>query len=163
MQYEFAYQLSDELMRSGTRRFLLHHFGWRVWLVLGLLLLVLWPICASDAEGYVCGFFGGALMLLAMLVVVGFLVRNRRGLQAVRRLATRSARCTIGEEAITLENALATSVMKWQLFEKLVRGPDVWLFFLNRQQYFALPADKLAGETGAFVEGRLAAAGAKLR
>ena len=163
MTHEFTYEISDELMLAASKRFLLHHIGWRVPLALALLLLILWPICATDAEGYVCGFFGGALAFLAVLVVIAFLVRNRRSLAAVRRLASRSARCRLAEEGMTLENALATTVVKWPIFEKVVRTPDVWLFFLSRQQYFALPADKLGGEPGAFVERHVAAAGGKVR
>jgi len=163
LNYEFAYELTDELMRSSTRRFLLHHVGWRVPIALALLLLVLIPICATDHEGYVCGFFGGALVLLALLVLIAYLLRDRRAVRMARRLPTRSARCAIADEGLTLDNALAKSVLKWPLFEKVVRAQDVWLFFLSKQHYFALPADKLGAEARAFIESRVKAAGGRLR
>ena len=155
MTYEFAYELSEDLMRRSTRRWLQHHTGWRVPITLTILLVILVPLCLTDDEGFVCGFFVGALVLLAVLVAIAYFVRDRRALRMVRRLSSRAARCTIADEAMTLENALATSELKWALFEKVVRGPDVWLFFVSKQQYFALPADKLSAEARAFIETRV--------
>jgi len=80
-----------------------------------------------------------------------------------RKLATRGAHCAIADEGMTLDNALAKSVLKWPLFVKVVRTPDVWLFFLAKQQYFALPADKLGAEARAFIEARVKAAGGRVR
>jgi hypothetical protein len=101
MQYEFRYEITDDLARAASRRFVRHYVGWRVPVLFGVAALILVLICASDEEGYVCGFFAGAFVLLGV--------------------------------------------------------------FITRRQYFALPADKLAGEAGAFVERCVAAAGGKLR
>lgn len=162
LHYEFNYQLSDELLRASGKRFLLYHIGWRVPITFVLMLLVLVPICLTDEEGYMCGLFGGAVILLLALAAIAYLVRNRRAMQFARKLSTRSARCTVTDDGITLENALATSILKWALFQKVVRGPDVWLFFLAREQYFALPADRLDADIGAFIESRVTAAGGRM-
>jgi YcxB-like protein len=152
---EFTYELTDELMRRSTRRWLQHYTGRRVPITLAVLLALLVPICLSDDEGYVCGFFFGALALLAVLVTIAYLARDRAAVRMVRQLPTRSARCTISEEGMTLENALAKSTLKWPLFQKVVRAPDVWLFFISKQQFFALPADKLSADVRAFIESRV--------
>jgi hypothetical protein len=57
---------------------------------------------------------------------------------------------------MTLENALATSVLQWPIFHKVVRAPDVWLFLLSNQQYAALPAEKLTPEARALIERKVA-------
>ena len=156
MNYEFTYELSDELLRRSTKRYARHVFGRRVPVTVALMLVLLVPLCAFDDGDFLCGVFVGALLLLAVLVGIALLTRDRKTLQFARKLETRSARCTIRDESITLENALATSMLKWPLFDKVVRGPDVWLFLMSRQQYFALPAEKLTAEARALIERKVA-------
>ena len=143
MKYEFSYQVTDELMRTGARRFILHHFGWRIPIAIALLGLLLIPICGSDEDHFICGLFVGALVLLGALVALAWIMASRRGVRMARKLATRDARAALTDEGIEVENALARSAIKWPLVQKVVRTPEVWLFFLARHQYFALPADKL--------------------
>jgi hypothetical protein len=160
--YEFTYELSDALIRAAARRFLLHHLGWWTPLLFVLMLLLLIPLClTSDAA--TCVLYFAAIVAFAVILVIVYIVQYRRGLRVARKLATRSARCTITDEGLRLENALATSFMKWGLFAKLIRDRGVWLFVAGNQQYFALPADKLSGEVGAFIEGQITAAGGRLR
>jgi hypothetical protein len=162
VRHELTYEITDDLMRAATRRFVLHHAGWRVWIALGLLTLLLIPICAPEDDHFICGIFIGAVILLAVLVAVAYATRDRRAVQTARKLSTREARCVLTDDAIELENALARSAIKWPLVQKVVRGTDVWLLFMSRQQYFALPADKLAGEAGEFLAARVKAAGGKV-
>jgi hypothetical protein len=44
-----------------------------------------------------------------------------------------------------------------------VRAPDVWLVFLNPQQYVTLSGPALDGAAGHFIEARVSAAGGELR
>ena len=161
MRHEFSYQITDGLMRAGTRRFILHHFGWRVPLATLVLLLLLIPVCGSS-DDFVCGLFVGAIMLLYLLVAMSWVVGRLRGVQMARKLSTRTATCAITDEALELENALARAAIKWPLVQKVVRTREVWLFFLARHQYFSLPADKLAGAPGEFLASRVKAAGGKV-
>jgi len=163
MRYEFDYEYSDALLRAAANRSLRKAVGWRVPLTLALILALLVPLCADTRNEYLCGLFHGALILLAGLVIVGNLSRRAASLRFARKLPTRAAHCIVTEEALTIENAFATSVLRWPIVQRVVRGPDVWLFFLSRAQMFALPADKLGADIGAFIEGRVTAAGGKMR
>ena len=105
---------------------------------------------------------GLAIVLLAALVLLTWLMSSWRGVQMARKLATRDARAALTDEGIEVENALARSVIKWPLVHKVVRTREVWLFFLARHQYFTLPADRLTGESGEFLAARVKAAGGKV-
>jgi len=160
--YEFSYEITEELMHAGVRRLMLHTIGWRVPVVLALYFLVLATLCALDGRGFFCGVGSGAIFLLLLIVLVGWALRHHAIAQTMRRLESRVARCAIAEEGVRIENALASSSLKWALFQKLVRGPDVWLLFMNRQQYFVLPAERLRDEAGEFLAAKVKAAGGKV-
>ena len=163
MRYEFDYEYSDGLIRAASNRSLRTAIGWRVPLTFVLILALLVPICADGGSEYVCGLFHGALIMLAFLLVVGNLQRRAAALRFARKLPTRAARCIVSDESLTVENAFATSVLRWPIVRRVVRGPDVWLFFLARAQMFGLPADKIGADIGAFIEDRVTAAGGKLK
>ncbi len=164
MQYDFAYEITDELMRLGTRRFLLAHFRWQVLLLFVLYFALLVPFCLLEHWGFLCGAVTGAIFLLILMLIVAWLMRNRAAMQAARRFGeARAARCTMSEQGIRLENSLATSQLTWKLIQTLVRAPDVWLLYMNRQHYFVLPAERLAGEAGRFLAAQVAAAGGSVR
>jgi hypothetical protein len=162
MAYEFTYEFTDDLVRQAARRFLIHHLHWRARVAAAAYVLLLLLMCAADAPGYACGIFAGAGGLLALLVTVAYLLRARESRQLWRRVPTRTVRCVLSEDALHLENALGSSSLTWRLFDKVVRGPDVWLFFIGRQQSVAVPADKLRGDVGRFVERQVTAAGGRL-
>jgi hypothetical protein len=162
MQHEFSYEITEQLMRAGARRLMLHAIGWRVPVVLGLYFVVLAILCAIDGNGFFCGLGAGAILLLLLMMFVGWALRHRAIGLVIRRLESRAARCAFGEEGVRIENDLAKSSLKWAIFQKLVRGPDVWLLFMNRQQYFVLPAERLRGEAGEFLAAKVKAAGARV-
>jgi MFS family permease len=161
MRYELDYEYSDELMRSAMKRSALGNVGWPVGLA--ILVAVVWTVCESEGWGYLCGFLQGALIVLVVLFVLIRTTAAEQALRFARKLPTRAARCVFDEEAMTVENALAATVLKWPVVQKVVRRREVWLFFLARGQFMALPADILQGEVGAFIEARVTAAGGKMQ
>jgi YcxB-like protein len=161
MQHQFTYEISDELIRRSTRVFFLQLLRGRLLVFGAFLLLVVW-ICISDDSGRVCGVFGGLAVLLAALLAVAYFARVRRVLATARKLGTRNAGCWISDEGIRLENALATSSLKWGIFDKVVCTPDIWLLFVGKHQYFPLPSDRLEGEIGRFIAERIAASGGRV-
>jgi len=163
VQYDFAYEITDELMRLGTRRYMASQFGWPVLVLFLLYFALLVPFCMLEHFGFLCGLLTGAIFLLLLILLIAWLTRNRAALQAARRFESRAARCTMTEQGIRLENSLATSELTWKLIQKLVRAPDVWLLFMDRQRYFVLPAGLLAGAPGEFIAARVAAAGGSVR
>jgi uncharacterized membrane protein YfcA len=162
MAHEFTYELSDDLSRKAMRRFMLHHVNWRVRAAFIVCAVLVSLICASEESGYICGIFAGALGVLAIVLALAFALRNRKSRELLRKLESRAARCTLTEDEMRLQSELGTSTLKWRMLEKVVRGPDVWLFFVGKLQNFALPAEKLAGEPGRFIERRIGAAGGKI-
>ena len=163
MQYEFAYEITDELMRLGTRRFMAAHFRWPVLVLFALYFALLVPFCMMNRWHFLCGVLFGAILVLLMMLVIAWLMRNRTASQAARRYPSPAARCTIGEDGIRLENSLATSQLTWKAFQEVVRAPDVWLLLMTRQHYFVLPAGPLAGDPGRFLAAQVAAAGGRVR
>ena len=162
MRYEFEFDYSDDLVRAGAKRAIRRQFGGTAAVAFAVVLAFVLALCmAQDAE-YLCGLLQGAFGLIVILLVMTALSAKERALKYARKLPTRKARCIITDESITMENALATSMLHWPLVESVVRAPDVWLFFLSKEQLFVLPADKLGAEVGAFVEGRVTAAGGKM-
>ena len=163
MRYEFEFDYSDDLVRAGAKRAIRHQFGGKAAVTLAVVLAVVVATCMLDHAEYMCGLLQGAFGLLVILLVMTALSAQERALKYARKLPTRKARCVITDESITMENALATSMLHWPLVESVVRAPDVWLFFLSKEQLFVLPADRLAAEVGAFIEGRVTAAGGKMQ
>jgi len=163
MRYEFAYEITDELMRLGTRRYLLANFRWPVLVLFLLYFAALVPFCMMTHWHFLCGLMSGAIFVLLLMLVIAWLMRNRAAMQAARRFESRAAHCTLSDEGIRLENSLATSQLTWKLIQSLIRAPDVWLLFMDRQRYFVLPADRLAGDAGRFMAAQVAAAGGRVR
>ena len=163
MRYEFDYEYSDEHLRLAMKRSLAEQLSARVVVVLALVLALSLALCAAEGWGYLCGLVHGGVILLVLLFVLVRMSAAENAQRFARKLPTRAARCLLTEESMTVENALATSILKWPVVQKVVRGPDVWLFFLARGQFMALPAEKLGGEVGAFIESRVTAAGGKMQ
>jgi hypothetical protein len=163
VRYEFDYEYSDELLRAAARRSLIYQIGWRVPVTLLLVLLLIAWLCSIDGWGYLCAAFQGAMIMLVLLFILARISASEQALRFARKLPTRSARCVLTDESMTVENALASSVLKWPVVEKVVRGPQVWLFFLARGQFMALPAGLFAGDVGAFIESRVTAAGGRMQ
>jgi hypothetical protein len=162
MRYEFDYEYSDELLHRAARRSLIHQVGWRVPVMLAVVLALIAALGAAEGWGFLSGACLGGM---AMLVLLFYLTRSsaiEQALRFARKLPSRAARCVVTDESLTVENALATSVLKWPVVHSVVRGPEVWLFFLARGQFMALPADKLDGELGAFIESHVTAAGGRM-
>ena len=161
MRHEFSYELSDGLIRAATLRYLAHNLGWWMPTAFVLSLLLLIPLCKTS-DGAMCALYTAAVLSLGIVLVVIYVVSYQRGLRVARQLQSRIARCTISDEGLRLENALAVSTIKWPLFVKLIRGRVAWLFVAANHQYFALPAEKLASDVRAFIESRIAATGGRL-
>ena len=163
VRHEFDYEYSDELLRLAMKRSFAEQLSWRAIAIMVVLFLVGLVICGSGDWGYVCGLVHGGLILVVLLFALMRASAAETAQRFARKLPTRAAHCVFTEEAMTSENALATSVLKRPIVQTVVRGPDVWLFFLARGQFMALPADKLTGEVGAFIESRVTAAGGRMR
>lgn len=162
MRYELDYEYSDELLRAAARRSLIFQMGWRVPVTLAIVVVLIGVLCQIDGGGYLCHLFQGALLAIVLLFVLSRMSATEQALRYARKLSTRAARCVMTDDSITIENALATSVLKWPVVERVVRGPDVWLFFLARGQFMALPAGLFGGDAGAFIESHVTAAGGKM-
>ena len=163
MRYEFDYEYSDELLRLAMKRSLAEQFGMRTIVTLAVVFALSLALCASDDWGYLCGFVQGGIIVLLLFFLLMWHSAAEQARRFARKLPTRAAHCLITEEAMTVEYALAMSVLKWPIVQKVVRAPDVWLFYLARGQFMVLPADRLAGEVGAFIESRVTAAGGRMR
>jgi hypothetical protein len=163
VRHEFSYELSEDLLGRGARRYLVQRFGWRIFVGPALLLVVLLPVCESEGGGFVCGAGAGLLLFYVLFLVATNLSISRRAGLLARRLGSREAHCMLTDEGIGLENALSHSFLKWPMIQKVVRSTDVWLLFLNRAQYVTLPGAPLDGEAGHFIETRVSAAGGELR
>lgn len=161
-RHEFTYEFTDSFARQASRRWLIHHFHWRARIALATYLLLLVLMCRMDGPGYLCGIFAGAGGLLVILVMLAYFVRVRGRTRLFQRLPTRTVRCALSESTLLLENALGSSSLTWDLFDKVVRAPDVWLFIMSRYVFVSLPADQLRGEVGRFIEERVVAAGGRI-
>lgn len=162
MRYEFDYDYSADLVRAAARQHLRHHLGWRHWITLAIVLAVIAALCMSTEGGYWCGLAQGMLAFLIFAVVMGQINGRDAALRFVRKLPNPKTHCLIENDGMTVQNALAMSSVRWPVVQGVVRGPEVWLFFLAREQFFVLPADKLDAEAAAFVESRVTAAGGKM-
>lgn len=162
MTYEFTYEVTDDLIRQAARRFLLHRLHWRARIAVTVYVLLVLLMCAFGAPGYICGFFAGAGGLLALLVALAYGTRVRRVRVLYRRLSTRTVRCVLSQDTLQQETALGSASIPWHLFDQVVRAPDVWLFSVGGMQNVSLPADKLRGEVGRFIEERVVAAGGRV-
>ena len=163
MQHEFAYEITDELMRLGTRRFMAAHFRWPVLVLFALYFALLVPFCMMTRWDFLCGLLSGAILVLLLMLLIAWLMRNRTASQAARRYPSPAARCAMSADGLRLESSLATSQLTWKVFQEVVRAPDVWLLLMSRQHYFVLPAAPLAGEPGRFLAAQVAAAGGRVR
>jgi hypothetical protein len=161
VRYELDYEYSDELVRRALKRSALGSIGWPI--ALGVLLAIVWAVCAGDAWGYLCGLLQGALIVIVLFFLMIRMTAVEDALRFARKLPTRAARCVFTDESMTNENALARSELKWPVIQKVARRRDVWLFFLGRGQVMALPAEKINAQIGAFIESRVSAAGGKLQ
>ena len=161
MRYEVEYEYSDELVHQAMKRGVFQGVGLPV--ALGIVIAILWAFCAADGWGYVCGLLSGGLIVFVLLFVLTRMTAGEEALRFARKLPTRAARCVFTDEDMTVESALATSMVKWPVVQRVVRGREVWLFFLARGQFMVLPADKLSAEVAAFIEARVTAAGGKMQ
>lgn len=161
-RYEFDFDYSDGLVRAAARQHLRYQLRWRVWATLAVFVAAMAGLCMASDGSYLCGLLQGMLAMLVFAVVMGQIGGRDAALRFARKLPTRKVRCVLDDEAMSVESALATSRAHWPVVQGVVRGPQVWLFFLAREQFFVVPADKLGGEAAAFVESRVTAAGGKM-
>ena len=162
MHHGFPYKLSDDLQGRATRRFMRYHLNWKVAVMGTLYVFLLFVLWAVGGPEIAVGLFAGAGMLLALLVIIAWGVRLRRGRALLAKLPSRDARCTIDDQGLHFENAMGTLNVPWAMLERVIRAPDVWLFSPSRYEAYPLPAAALEGEPGRFVSARVREAGGKV-
>src|SRR4051812_702252 len=104
-------------MRSAMKRSALNSIRWPVGL--GVLLALTWGLCASEGWGYLCGLLQGALVAVVLLFILVRMTASEQALRFARKLPTRAARCVFTDDAMTVENALAKSELKWPVVQKV--------------------------------------------
>ena len=162
MRFDFKYDLTDEMIDRVTRRFILHQLNGRVAAIVAAYVILLLLLCAMDAGRWICGVFGGAILLLFLLVIIAYVVRGREGRAALRKMPHREIRWEVTDQGLARHSALGTANWPWTFFDALVIKPDFLLFLLRRQFNAFIPTSVLSPEALAFIRERIVAHGGRV-
>ncbi len=150
MDVEIAVEYTEKLICRTTRRFWLRWLGWRyfVTLVLALALtLCLW------ISGYhtCCAVLGTATALLLAVGVFGYFIYRKRALATYLRMETPESTFRFGDDEVSIQSELGESRVKWKVFTKVWRFPEVWLLFSGDRSYVTLPTQPLSPDVKQFI------------
>jgi hypothetical protein len=63
---------------------------------------------------------------------------------------------TFDDEGVRTESDLGTTDLKWQVFDEILKFPEVWLLVYAKSGYMTLPVDQLTPECMQFIEVQMA-------
>jgi hypothetical protein len=151
MNREITYELSPELVRIGTRRFIFRSAGPSF--IFSLIALVI------GAAGLIMGGRSVFWWLLTILpfchgfIWVNYYCRMTKKMDEMpdRRITVRSE-----PDSITFQTSERTSTIKWSYIKKVWKYPDILLLFTNsRMTYTLIPVAPLGEQLKQFIEDKV--------
>jgi len=92
------------------------------------------------------------LTVLVLSVAYIYYLRRRTSDVFLRRSKDSIVNFTFTNDGVRAESDLATSEIKWALFDEILKFKNLWLLIYSRSGYLTLPIDGISEECRAFIE-----------
>jgi len=147
---EISYEWSPDLVKLGTRRFIMRQAGRRMIVFLILIGLLIAALALMGAT------FWWLLAIAAVIPPCLWLVYYLRVTRTRYEMPDPRVTVRIDQESITFQTSETSSTMKWSGIKRLWSFPDVLLVFTyTKQTYSALPVEPLGDELKRYIENKV--------
>ncbi len=139
MNRAFTVQVTPEIVRDATRRFIWRHFRWSgvVACILGLIMIGYFTY--TNTNGWLGGFLSGVLFLFVAAFIAAYFIRVRQGLRFLERMGDTSVHYVLSEDEFSATSSLGSSTLKWEAVKGIWRLPTCWLLFIEKGAYLTIP------------------------
>ncbi len=143
------------LVRRALNRFMLKRLGKSFFVALFALTVVFAAAFAFGVWSWPLSVLGVVLLgFLAFLAFV-YVARLRAAEGFFDKANEPTATSHFDTEGVRTESDLGTVDLKWQVFDEILRFPDVWLLVYAKSGYMTLPVHQLTPEYLQFIESQL--------
>ena len=157
------FRSSKQIIRKATGCFWLRFIAWHGLMTIGLFLAAATAMVITRPRNWLTGATVAIAILLTTLAAALYFVRLNRALWKLDRMPSKSVRFTFTDDALGMESDTARSEVAWQMVERIWRFRDVWLLFVAKSVYVALPIVDLDQNVRDFIVDRVIQHGGRVR
>ncbi|MDC0276476.1 YcxB family protein [Verrucomicrobiales bacterium] len=159
MKHTFNVTVSQHDADVTLRRFLFRGAGW------GLLFAVLFCIAYVIHDGLNGGIGALGIVIITVLFllvttyVAAFAIRRKQTAELLKRLDGSPISYQLDDSELSATSALGSSILKWEMIQKLWIDPDLTMVFYTWNGYTTIPTSQIPAEALDFLVGQVEGAG----
>ena len=151
MDIEVSVHYTSNIINAASRRFFVRFIGLRGSVGFALLWACVAFLYLFGVRSWYVTSFGTIAVLATVTLPLLYFLYKKRSIDNLRRLSSNEVVFRFRDEEIEIHSSIAQSHIKWQVIQKVLCFPEVWLLFLSKQQYLILPFDALKQELRDFI------------
>jgi len=155
MEHALEVNYDRPLIRRALNRFMVKRLGWlTLALIVGLAVsLIVEFACGSWSVWYTAMLTGWIIVVGLLIVVYSARIRASEG------FFQKSENCKVqfvfSDDGVTTSSDIGTSHVKWNVFDEILKFPEVWLLVYAGSGYMTIPVDRLSEEAKIFIESKI--------
>ncbi len=139
-------------MRKALNRYLLRRLGWKFFAALLVSLLVLAYAYFADSWSWFLSVVTAIQAPAVAFLLVVYFARLRAAEGFFDKGGEPVVTFQFEDGGIRTESDLGSADLKWQVFDEILKFPDLWLVTYSKGCYMTLPLDQLTIECKDFIE-----------
>ena len=151
MDIEVSVHYTSDIINAASRRFFVRFIGLRGSVGFALLWACVVFLYLFGVRSWYVTSFGTIAVLATVILPLLYFLYKKRSIDNFRRLSSNEVVFRFRDEEIEIHSSIGQSHIKWQVIQKVLCYPEVWLLFLSKQQYLILPFDALKQELRDFI------------
>jgi hypothetical protein len=140
------------LVRAALNRYMARRLGKSFFIAIAVVLAIFLLSFFTGGWNWLLTALG--LILFAFLAFILFIYSAR--LRAAEGFFDKANEPTVTfqftDDGVVTESDLGNTNLKWQVFDEILKFPDIWLLVYARSGYMTLPVDQLTTECLQFIE-----------
>lgn len=159
MGHTVTIKYTKALVRRALNRYLLRRLGTKFFVAITATLSVLVYAYFADAWNWLLSVI--AAIQVIVFAFLGFVYFGR--LRAAEGFFDKGGEPVVTfqfeDNRVRTESDLGSADLKWQVFDEILKFPDLWLLVYAKSGYMTLPLDQLTSECREFIETKVGSKG----
>jgi hypothetical protein len=150
------------VLKRGVMHFWLRFVNWHGFLALALSVVLFLYLLFTGERSWLLGVSGTVTLLGIIFALRLYFAYLGRALGRFERMKSKSVQITFTDESFSTTTDLGSGSVNWNNIRFIWRFPDVWLLFLEWNNFMSLPTENLDDEVKAFIVERVQGHGGKV-
>lgn len=145
------------LVRRALNRFMVKRLGMSFFVAIFAVVAVLLASYLSGYWSLILNIVSIALGAAIAFLIYVYIARLRSAEGFFDKADEPTATLTFTDDGVLTDSDLGTTNLKWQVFDEILKFPDIWLLVYAKSGYMTLPLDQLTPECCNFIEQKISA------